>query len=496
MATLSKAHWATILHFYQPYNQKREIIDKIVEQCYRPVANGILASPDARITINFTGVLLDLLAKYGHRDVIDLYGEAARQGKIELVASAKFHAILPLLPPDEARRQIAINNDTNRSYFGDVYKPRGVFLPEVAWDPKLATILDEFGFDWVMLDELAANGHIGSVDYSKTYQIRGAKVKAMFREHRLSTLVSSIARDVATLKETAREELAVDRAIITGMDGETFGHHQAGHEKLLFSMFDEPDIPMVLMSELLEFYPTVQTIKTVACTWASSEDDISKGIQFISWDDPTNEIHRLQWELLRMTVERLAQLPKTDPNYVVLRARLDWAVASDQFYWAAAKPWWMIEYIERGAYELLTILQQLPTTSPWSSERGLALYHEILSVAYEWQRSGKIDTHDDQARVPFKELTLEAGDAGTWHAFLDMLRQEEAAAAERSDYEEAILWRNGVYKLENKLDIYDAIYIIDLLRRKLPKGEVEDTIAKYRKKYNRIRGGQVEQRSN
>src|ERR1700722_5708904 len=108
MATKSQAHWATVLHYYQPHNQKREIVDKIVEQCYRPVAQGILAAPDARLTINFTGVLLDLLAKYGHRDVIDLYGEAVRQGKVELVGSAKFHAILPLLSATEARRQIEI----------------------------------------------------------------------------------------------------------------------------------------------------------------------------------------------------------------------------------------------------------------------------------------------------------------------------------------------------------------------------------------------------
>ena len=372
MDAKSKAHWATILHYYQPHNQKREIIDKIVEQCYRPVALGILASPDARVTINFTGVLLDLLAKNGHRDVIDMYGEAARQGKVELVGSAKYHAILPLLSAAEARRQIQINDDTNRSYFGDVYQPKGFFLPEVAWDPKLTPVLEEFGFQWVMLDELAGNGHIGDIDYTKTYRIRGSGLIALFREHRLSSLVSSVARDVDTLKATAREELAQDRAIITGMDGETFGHHQAGHEQLLLGMFADPDIPMVRMSDLPALYPTVRDIKTVACTWASSEDDIARGIQFISWDDPTNEIHRLQWELLRMTTDRLAQLSDTDPNYASIRARLNWAVASDQFYWAAAKPWWLIEYIEQGAYDLLSILQQLPTTSPQSSRGGWA----------------------------------------------------------------------------------------------------------------------------
>jgi hypothetical protein len=488
--------WANLLHFYQPYGQKREIVDKIVAQCYRPVAEGILASPTARISVNFTGVLLDLLDEFGHREVIEMYKEAALQGRVELVGSAKYHAILPLLPPAEAFRQVEINNETNRKFFGDLYTGRGIFLPEEAWSPELAPVLEKAGFEWVMLDELAYNGHIGAVDYTKTYRVAGTKLKAVFREHRLSSIVSSIARDADRLKVAAREELKQDRYACTGMDGEVFGHHQIGHQRLLLGMMRDPEIEQVRMSEVFEQYPDVRDVKTVSCTWASSEDDIAKGIQFISWKDPKNEIHKLQWELLNLTVDRMSALPKQDPKYGQLRAKLDWALASDQFFWAAGKPWWMIEYIERGAYDLLSVLEDLPNVDHEVAGRGLALYHEILSLSYEWQRSGKIDSADKRARVPFKEQTLEGGDAAAWKAFYETMRREEQRAAERGAYEEAILWRDGLYKLEHKLDMYDTMYIIDLLHRKLPKGEIEDTIESYRKDYNQIRGGQVEQRSN
>jgi hypothetical protein len=488
--------WALLLHYYQPYGQKKEIVDKIVAQCYRPVAEALLEEPDARLSINFTGVLLDLLDEYGHRDVIDLYAEAVRQGKVELVGSAKYHAILPLLPAGEARRQVEINNETNRKYFGDLYQGRGIFLPEEAWRPELAPVLEEAGFEWAMLDELAYTGHIGAVDYRTTYRVAGTKLGALFREHRLSSMVSSIARDAGKLKEAAREDLGQDRYAVMGMDGEVFGHHQIGHERLLFAMLQDPEIEMVRLSDVFEQFPAVREVKTVACTWASSEDDIAKGIQFISWNDPENAIHQLQWELLHLTVEEMNGLPRADPSYAKLRAQLDWAVASDPFFWAAGRPWWMIEYIERGAYDLLTVLQHLPNVGPQIAGRGLDLYHQILSLAYDWQRTGKIDTPDRRARLPFREQTLEKGDEVSWRAFHDLMRREERRAAERGNYEEAILWRDGLYKLENKLDMYDAMYIIDLLRRKLPKGEVEDTIESYRKDYRRIRGGQVEQRSN
>src|SRR5476651_1433307 len=118
MAHTGSTYWANLLHFYQPYGQKQSIIDAIVAQCYRPVAEGILAEPSARVTINFTGVLLDQLATYGHGDVIEMYAEAALRGQVEFVGSSKFHAILPLLPETEALRQIQINDETNRKYLG------------------------------------------------------------------------------------------------------------------------------------------------------------------------------------------------------------------------------------------------------------------------------------------------------------------------------------------------------------------------------------------
>lgn len=499
MAKTAKAHWALLLHFYQPFGQKRSIIDAITEQCYRPIAQELLANPDARVTINFSGVLLDQLAKYGHKDVINMYREAVELGRVELVGSAKFHAILPLLPEAEARRQIEINNQANRNYFREAYQPKGFFLPEMAWSPALAPVLEKAGFEWVLLDELAYNGKIGQVDYTKSYRVEGTNLKAIFREHDLSASIMSAApRNAEDLKEAAREALAENRAIVTGMDGETFGHHRVGHEQLLFEMFRDPDIPMVLMSELLKIFPETVTIATVASTWASSEDDIARGIPFISWSDPTNKIHRLQWKLLNLTAEEMHQLAHTDPDYERLRSQLDPAMASDPFFWAAARPWWMIEHIERGAYELLDVLQHLPTVSPELAARGLNIYQEIMALAWDWQRSGKIDTKLRKraalVRIPFREET--ESDIARRQAILDLLQREEVAAADRGDYEAAILWRDGRYKLRHKLDIYDVMYVLDILKKKLPAGEIERTVLSYRAKYDHIRGGQVEQRSN
>jgi alpha-amylase/alpha-mannosidase (GH57 family) len=496
--------WANLLHFYQPYRQKRDIIDAITEQCYRPVAQGLLDNPGGKLTINFTGVLLDQLAEYGHSDVIEMYAEAARRGQVEFVGSAKYHTTLPLLEPSEALRQIQINDEANRRHLGDAYRRRGIFLPEMAYDPKLAPLLEQAGFDWVMLDELAHSGKIGTVDYSKQYLIEGTNLRAVFREHRLSaTIMSAGPRDTAALKEAAGPALHEHRAIITGMDGETFGHHRVGHEQLLFGMFRDPEINLVRVSDVLEEFTDTETVPTVACTWASSEYDIEHGIQFVSWNDPENPIHQLQWELMNLVTATVHAADKTAPGYDVARRKLDPALASDQFFWATAKPWWMIEHIEGGAHYLLDTLQNVPNVPAETVERGLKLYQHILAMSYDWQRTGKVNDvtssgKDAKIRIPLRENTFEKGGelSAVWDAYVHILRTEEQAAAARGDYEAAILWRDGLYKLEHKLDIYDAWYVTDLLRFKLLNGRVEEVIAEYKARYDHIRGGQVEQRSN
>lgn len=494
-------YWANLLHFYQPYGQKREIIDMIVAQCYRPVIEDILEHPRARMTFNFTGVLLDQLDEYGHRDVIDMYGEALQRGQIELVGSAKYHTILPLLSHKEAARQISINFNTGRKYFGQTFAPKGIFLPEMAWDPALGPIIEDAGYEWVMLDELAMSGHVGEVDYTRSYQLDGTKLGIIFREHRLSaTLMNAVPRDIERLKVAADINYTTSRYIVCGMDGETFGHHRVGHERILTQLYEDRDVAMVRMSDLAAHFPEKFSVSTMACTWASSEDDIAQGIQFISWKDPNNEIHAMQWKLLHMAVAAVDSLDRSDSKYDTIRRQLDWAEASDQMFWAAARPWWMIEHIERGAHDLLEIIRGVPGIASTTQSQASGLYQSIMATAWDWQRSGKIDRmHEDRkqlVRIPFKSATLETGDQATWNSYMELVRDLELEAAARRDYEEARLWRDAAYKLEQKLDLYDLHYVIDILHHKVPAGTVERVLAKHRGKFDQIRGGQVEQRSN
>ena len=156
--------------------------------------------------------------------------------------------------------------------------------------------------------------------------------------------------------------------------------------------------------------------------------------------------------------------------------------------------------VEDGAHQLLETMKLIPNVDREKLEMSYSLYQRIVSTAFDWQRTGKIrQMSRDQAditRIPFKDRTIGAGGAesGVYFAFMDMMKNLEKKAAETGEYEKAILWRDSIYKLENKLDIYDMINAIDLLRIEIPFEEVEKTIEKYKEQYHRIRGGQPEQR--
>lgn len=493
--------WANFLHIYQPHGQQPDILEAIVAQSYRPLIQGVLDHPEAKLTLNINGSLLELFDRHGYHDLIDMLQTAGRGGQIEFTASAKYHALLPFLSHDEIIRQIQVNNETNSHYLGDAYQPRGLFLPEMAYEPRVAKVIAETGLEWIILDEIAHEGKVDSVDYTKLYQIEDTRIKVFFRERRMSNLImSAVVRSKEQLEQAMQDDIKSNRYIVTGMDGETFGHHRPGLEQLLFEIFGSPELNLVRLSDLLDIYPETVKIQPVASTWASSEEDIRQKIQFLSWSDPSNEIHTMQWQLRDLVLQEFYKLPKTDPAWPRLRHLLDIALASDQFFWASAKPWWSVDQIEEGAYHLLHILESQPDVDPTALETARQLYHTINSTALTWKRTGKVvEMQRDQnavLRIPFRERTFEAGgrERKIYEAFIDMMKDQERQAAASRQYEAATMWRDAVYRIEHKTDIYEAIHAIDLLRTKLPNDEIERTLDKYTAEYRQIRGGQPEQR--
>lgn len=498
-------YWANFLHIYQPAHQMPDTLERVVRESYLPLIQGLQENPRARITLNINGALTELLLRHEHFDIIDGLRDLAKNGQVEFTGSAKYHAFLPLIPKDEIRHQIELNTKTNKEIFGDAYSPKGFFPPEMAYDDKVAEVATDLGFEWMILDEITAFGKNEQLAYTGYYiHANYPQLKLFFRERRYSNVImSAYVRSPESFFETVGEDAQENRYLLTGMDGETFGHHRVGLDKFLVELWQSKRFDYLTISQLPEHFPQLGSCSPVSSTWASTEKDIEQGIQFRSWKDPENPIHSLQWEFLHFVYERILSCEDQNGNgkCAAARKKMDEAFASDHFWWASAKPWWSIEMIEAGAWRLLDTLKNIPGVSEAEINQGTQYYHSILALAFEWQRTGHVrriaEEYQKAARIPFKERTLEAEDPAEradYYAFIDLMRKQMRKAAEAEEFEKAILWRDAIWKIEHKNDIYDAIHATNLLRVEIPEWEIQERINQYKEQYRRIKPGQPEHR--
>ncbi|MFN3301447.1 MAG: UvrB/UvrC motif-containing protein [Patescibacteria group bacterium] len=467
--------WSIFLHFYQPYFQQKDILERVVNESYRKLLKILKDNPKAKMTVNINAGLLEILEKNGYKDVIDDFRFLAKRSQIEFTGSAKYHPFLPLLPESEIKRQILINNKTSRKYFGNLYQPKGFFSPELAYDFKVAQIAKKLGFKYILAEELASPQ---KPDFQKIYQIKNlSNFYIIFRDKRISVLIlSAIIRNINSLKIELKDDLRKNRYLLTVMDAETFGHHRPGLEKFFQEIFKDKSIKKVKISEILEKFKSKEKIIPRPSTWSSEEQDFwlikekEKGefSPFILWQHPKNPIHQLQWEFTYFVINEVEKNKKLK-NYQKIRDELDKAISSDQYWWASAMPWWSLEMIEQGAYNLKKIIFLMPDEK--AKKRAEKYYQDILKIAFDWQRSGKIreiyrNFYKTKEKIPFKRRT-----PTDWYNLMILEFEDEMRKAiENLEFEKAIKWRDAIYKLKEGTDIYDVLHVVDDLRivRQLP----------------------------
>lgn len=487
-----------LLHFYQPPNQQEDILMRIVNECYLPLTEGLLKIDDAKLVVNISGCLTELLMEKGYSRVIDNLRKLAAKGCVEFTGSAMYHAFLPLIPEEEIVRQVAINNETNIKYFGDLYRPSGFFSPEMAVNSKVLRILSSLGYKWIAAPQLSYPS--GNPAINKLYKYHadsdiGVKVSdtyILFRNKRVSSLIlSAICKDSASLyKETMDMHpndsqsaySAVDTTYLFAvMDAETFGHHRIGHEKALFNVLNDTHFKSYLASDLVTEYQADAIATSIrACTWTNEEQDFWLDVEktkstdtkaFILWNDPSNPIHTLQWQLLNSVLTCVTQYKnKNLGQWTKARLALDRAISSDQFWWASAKPWWSLEMIEEGAYNLKEVLSNLPDEMIVKKKTEV-LYRKILDKAFEWQRTGYIRKKHLENSSTYLRPTLSKRTPSEWYNQLILEFEDEMNVASAAhNFEKAIKWRDALTKLQNGNDIYDVLHVVDELwsARNLP----------------------------
>jgi len=445
--------WANFLHFYQPPTQKKIWVNKIAAQAYRPILQGLKKQPSSKVTLNVSGILLELLDAYGDRDVIGLLADLLKSGQIELTGSAKYHPLLPFLPKDEAMRQIRLNEETLKKYFGNAWQKKGFFPPEMGFDRSVAVLAKELGYKWIIVDELSFPPEQRPIDYSLLYTIGGlSDFYIYFRERRMSWIILS--GQVGTgelLIKSLGERLKKDEYLLTAMDGETFGHHRPGLEHLLFEIYESRGLDNTLISDLPQFFSKSRDIEPGPSTWALMEKDLEQKKPFSRWKDSDNIIQETQWRLTNLAIEAVRQADKSAAGYSDARSLLDRALHSDQFWWASARPWWSIEMIERGAKELLGAVLKTPGISEDKKNLARELYQSIVYTAFDWQREGVVDNLSQKEDEDIRQRTdegLPKLPRAEIEKMVKKLKTEMKAVVKKQEFERAAQLRDRIVEIQ------------------------------------------------
>jgi alpha-amylase/alpha-mannosidase (GH57 family) len=387
-------YWAQLLHFYQPPTQSPSVLRKICDESYRPLIRVFLQYPQARVTVNINGALTEMLHDCGHDDIIDGLRQLAKKGQIEFTGSGKYHPILPLIPRREVERQIQLNYRTNRQFFRNFYEPQGFFLPEMCYSKETVSPILNSGHKWIILSGIACacpdSWPVDAIHYVKEGNERLA---VFFRDDVVSNKISFRSLQPSEFLENLKYIKGNKKKIyvVTAMDAETFGHHIQHWEELFLadvyeqiepsgealaslkqatvlahqhSLFFEngkiaEEVQAVTVSDLLELFPTGRRVEPLASSWSTSAQDLATENPYPLWKERGNEVHRLQWEHLDITialVDKAMEVADSDEAKrfaAIARGLLDRALHSCQFWWASRRPMWDINLIHMGLLEQL-----------------------------------------------------------------------------------------------------------------------------------------------
>ena len=356
-------YWAPLFHIYQPPTQDLNVLKKIDKECYKPLFSLLENYENIKFCLNINGVLIELFYQYNLSDTMDQLKNLVSENKIEIVGTAKYHPILPLIPKKEARHQIQLNEELNKREFGR-WKGIGFFPPEMAISGPVAKYIRRLGYKWVIMSGIAC-----PVDwpYDQIYCSPNG-LQLFFRDDILSNKISfkdvSAKEFVNTLKEIfqPKDKLKVkptkniDRYIITAMDGETFGHHIKNYEKMFLKkvldlIYTEENIKIISISDLDQHFP-INNKKIIPreSSWSTTYKNIQDGIPYPLWKHPDNSIHRYYWKLMN-SLNNLMNLADN------LDLTTDWEVEN---YYNTAR--W---YYDKGIYSC-PVWWSNPQNGTWS----------------------------------------------------------------------------------------------------------------------------------
>ena len=138
------------IHNHQPVGNFEHVFREAYDRCYRPFFDLLGEYPALRVSLHYTGPLLDWLERH-EPAFLDGLRSRVENGQVELLTGGYYEPILAAIPSRDGAGQIKMMTRHLKRRLGA--DPKGLWLAERVWEPSLPGLLGACGVDYTLVDD-------------------------------------------------------------------------------------------------------------------------------------------------------------------------------------------------------------------------------------------------------------------------------------------------------------------------------------------------------
>ncbi len=212
-----------LLHSHQPIGNFPWVFQQVYQEAYLPLLETLERHPKVRLSLHYTGSLLDWLEE-AHPEFLERIATLVKRNQVEIVSGGYYEPILPSIPDDDKVAQIRRLTERIQRDFGTT--ATGMWIAERVWEPGLPRFLRDAGIEWTILDDIHFK-NVGLEDedlygyYATEDQSSILKVYATSKSLRYTIPWRPVHESIENMRSLATADGS--RIVVMGDDGEKFG---------------------------------------------------------------------------------------------------------------------------------------------------------------------------------------------------------------------------------------------------------------------------------